>query len=64
MLTFQQTDIVGLEIEFRQVSVDYNGITWRGHALHFATPEVVDNRGRFVRVSAWYQSDNPLASNG
>lgn len=61
MMVFQQTDIVGLEIEFRAVAVEFNGITWRGHQLHFSQPESVDNRGRFLRVSAWYQNDNPLA---
>lgn len=59
MLTFQQADVVGLELEFRAVSVEYNGITWRGHRLHFSQPEDVDDRGRFVRLTAWYQEDNP-----
>lgn len=59
MLTFQQADVVGLELEFRAVSVEYNGITWRGHRLHFSQPEDVDDRGRFVRLTAWYQVDNP-----
>lgn len=59
MLTFQQADVVGLELEFRAVPVDYNGITWRGHRLHFSQPEDVDDRGRFVRLTAWYQVDNP-----
>ena len=59
MLTFQQADVVGLELEFRAVAVDYNGITWRGHRLHFSQPEDVDDRGRFVRLTAWYQVDNP-----
>ena len=61
MLTFQQADIVGLEIEFRSVNVDYDGIRWRNHVLHFSQPESVDNRGRFVRLTAWYQIDNPKA---
>ena len=37
----------------------FNGITWNGHQIHFPTPEVLDNRGRVVRVSGWYQADNP-----
>lgn len=62
MMLWQQTDIVGLDVEFRSVgALDYNGMRWHGHALHYAQPEDVDNRGRFVRVQAWYQADNPLA---
>lgn len=60
MLTFQQADVVGLEVEFRRPAVQYNGITWRGHALHFSQPEDIGNRGRAVRITAWYQEDNPL----
>ena len=59
MLTFQQADVVGLDIEFRLPAVDFDGIIWRGHVVHFPTPEVLDNRGRIVRVSGWYQKDNP-----
>lgn len=59
MLTFQQADVVGVDIEFRLPGVKFNGITWRGHAIHFPLPEVLDNRGRVVRVSGWYQVDNP-----
>ena len=60
MLTFQQADVVGLDIEFRLPAVEFDGIIWRGHEVHFPTPEVLDNRGRIVRVSGWYQKDNPV----
>lgn len=60
MLTFQQADVVGVDIEFRLPSVEFNGIIWRGHSIHFPLPEVLDNRGRVVRVSGWYQVDNPV----
>lgn len=66
MLTFQQADVVGVDLEFRLPDPDtysFNGITWRGHQIHFPTPEVLDNRGRVVRVSGWYQVDNPLQAN-
>lgn len=59
MLTFQQADIVGVEIEFRAVDVDFNVILWRGHQLHFSQPEVIDNRGRYLRITGWYNLDNP-----
>lgn len=59
MLTFQQADVVGVDLEFRKPSVEFNGIRWRGHVIHFPTPEDVDNRGRYLRVSGWYQVDNP-----
>jgi len=60
MLTFQQADVVGVDIEFRLPGVKFNGINWRGHAVHFPLPEVLDNRGRVVRVSGWYQVDDPV----
>ena len=59
MLTFQQADVVGVDIEFRLPGVKFNGITWRGHSIHFPLQEVLDNRGRVVRVSGWYQVDDP-----
>lgn len=59
MLTFQQADVVGIDMEFRLPSFAFNGAVWRGHTIHFPTPEVVDERGRIVRISGWYQIDNP-----
>lgn len=60
MLTFQQADVVGVDIEMRKPDVDFDGIYWRGHEIHFPTPEDVDNRGRYLRISGWYQADNPI----
>ena len=60
MLTFQQADVVGVDIEFRLPGVKFDGIIWRGHSVHFPLPEVLDNRGRIVRVSGWYQVDDPV----
>ena len=61
MMTFEQGDIVGLEIEFRNPGdVTYNGLRWHGHDVYFAAPERVDNRGRVVRIQGWYQQDNPV----
>jgi hypothetical protein len=60
MLTFQQADVVGVDLEFRVPDVKFNGITWRGHDIHFPQPEILDNQGRVVRVSGWYQVDNPV----
>lgn len=59
MQTFQQADVVGIDMEFRAPGVDFNGAVWRGHVIHFPAPEDVDSRGRIVRVSGWYQIDNP-----
>lgn len=59
MLTFQQADVVGIDIEMRKPAVDFDGITWNGHEIHFPTPEDLDNRGRTLRISGWYQADNP-----
>ncbi len=61
MLTFQQADVVGVDLEFRKPCMPFDGIVWRGHEIHFPTPEDVDNRGRYLRVSGWYQVDNPKA---
>lgn len=59
MMTFQQADAVGLEIELRTPHVIFNGLRYRGHEVHFAQPEDVDGRGRYIRISGWYQIDNP-----
>lgn len=61
MMTFEQADVVGLEIEFRNPgdAVVYNGLRWHGHDVYFAAPERMDNRGRIVRIQGWYQQDNP-----
>jgi hypothetical protein len=59
MMTFQQADAVGLEIELRNPHVAFNGIRYRGHDVYFAQPEDVDGRGRIIRISGWYQTDNP-----
>jgi hypothetical protein len=59
MMTFQQADAVGLEIELRNPHVPFNGLRYRGHEVHFAQPEDVDGRGRILRISGWYQTDNP-----
>lgn len=60
MMTFEQADVVGLEIEFRDPGdVTYNGLRWHGHDVYFAAPERLDNRGRIVRIQGWYQQDNP-----
>lgn len=59
--TFQQADIVGLTIEFRTptTACDYDCILWRGHVVEFPRPEDLDGRGRYTRISGWYQTDNP-----
>lgn len=59
MMTFQQADAVGLDIELRNPHVAFNGLRYRGHDVHFAQPEDVDGRGRILRISGWYQTDNP-----
>lgn len=65
MMTFQQADVVGLEIEFRYVSKPFTHIVWRGHRVYFPSVEDVDNRGRVMRIQGYYQKDNPnSAHNG
>lgn len=59
MMTFQQADAIGLDIELRKPDVAFNGLRYRGNEVHFSQPEDVDGRGRIIRISGWYQIDNP-----
>lgn len=65
MMTFQQADIIGLEMEFRYVDKPFSFIEWRGHRVYFPSVEGVDNRGRVMRIQGYFQKDNPnSAGNG
>jgi hypothetical protein len=57
MLTFQQADVVGLEIEFRTPAAAFNGLRYKGHDVHFSHPLDMDGRGLITRISGWYQQD-------
>ena len=57
LATFQQVDVIGLEIEFRKPSVTFNGLRYKGHDVHFAQ---ADDDGRILRMSGYYQIDDPL----
>ena len=56
MMTFQQADVVGLEIELREPNVAFNGLRYNGHDVHFSEPEPME-RGRILRIQGWYQID-------
>lgn len=56
LMTFQQADVVGLEIELRDPNVAFNGLRYDGHDVHFSEPNPVE-RGRILRISGWYQVD-------
>lgn len=56
LMTFQQADVIGLEIEFREPNVAFNGLRYDGHDVHFSEPEAME-RGRILRVTGWYQVD-------
>lgn len=58
MLTFQQANAIGLDVELRNPSVQFNGIRFRGHDVYFAQPTEVE-RGRILRISGYYQIDAP-----
>ena len=60
MATFQQMDVVGLDIELRNPSIRFNGIRYRGHEVYFSAPKEL-NRGRTLQISGYYQTDNPHA---
>lgn len=56
LMTFQQADVVGLEVELREPNVVFNGLRYDGHDVHFSEPEPIE-RGRILRISGWYQVD-------
>lgn len=56
LMTFQQADVVGLEVELREPNVAFNGLRYDGHDVHFSEPEPME-RGRILRISGWYQVD-------
>lgn len=56
LMTFQQADVIGLEIELREPNVVFNGLRYDGHDVHFSEPEPME-RGRILRISGWYQVD-------
>lgn len=59
--TFQQADVVGVEIEFRAPTfATWNRILWRGHLIIPNEPQDVGNRGRILRVTGYYPKDNPV----
>lgn len=58
MLTFQQADVIGLDIELRAPLVRFNGLRYRGHDVVFSQPEEMD-RGRILRINGYYHIDNP-----
>lgn len=56
LMTFQQADVIGLEVELREPGVAFNGLRYDGHDVHFSEPEPIE-RGRILRISGWYQVD-------
>lgn len=59
MMTFQQADIVGVEIAIRTPSVNFNGILLDGREVHFSHPDFTDRHGRWMLITGYYQMDNP-----
>lgn len=56
LMTFQQADVIGLEIELREPNVAFNGLRYDDHDVHFSEPEPLE-RGRILRITGWYQVD-------
>lgn len=56
LMTFQQANVIGLDIELRSPGVEFNGIMYQGHDVHFVEPDRVE-RGKLLRISGWYQED-------
>ena len=56
LMTFQQADVIGLEIELREPGIVFNGLRYDGHDVHFSEPQALE-RGRILRISGWYQVD-------
>lgn len=59
MMTFQQADAVGVELEMRWVPVLFNSIRWQGHDIVFSAPENVGERNRILRIAGYYVEKNP-----
>lgn len=59
MQTFQQADVVGIEVEFRNPAKEFNGIRYKGREVHFSQPTELQ-RGRILRITGYYQQDNPM----
>lgn len=60
MLTFQQANVVGLEVTFRNPHREFNGLRWRGHQVSLSYVNMYESRDRIVRVQGYYQIDNPV----
>lgn len=60
LMTFQQADVVGVEIEMRWTGRAFNRIRWKGHDIVFPQPENVGERNRIIRISGYYQVQDPL----
>lgn len=58
MMTFQQADAIGLDIEFRNPRRAFNGIRFNGHDVFFSQPKELE-RGRILSITGYYQKDNP-----
>ena len=56
MMTFQQADVIGLEIELREPNVVFNGLRYKSHQVNLNVPSSIE-RGRILRLSGWYQVD-------
>jgi len=56
MMTFQQADVVGLEIELREPNIVFNGLRYNGHHVSLNVPSAIE-RGRILRLTGWYQVD-------
>lgn len=56
MMTFQQADVIGLEIELREPNVVFNGLRYKGHQVSLNVPSSIE-RGRILRLTGWYQVD-------
>ncbi len=59
MRTFQRVDVVGLEIEFRNPNISFNGLRWRGYDVHFGQPKEL-GRGMVLQIQGYYQADDPI----
>lgn len=59
MMTFQQADAVGVEIEMRWTPVLFNSIRWQGHDIVFSAPDNAGQRDRVMRITGYYVVRNP-----
>lgn len=57
MMAYERADAVGVKVEMRKPSLEFNIIEWRGHRIVLDAFEDIDGRGLVIRANGYYQED-------